>query len=203
MTQKSPPEDIYSKIHFELRIPKARIAVLIGKEGQTKKDIETHTESTLQIDSQEGDILISGKDPIKTIVAKDICRAVGRGFNPDVALLLLKPDFAFELIDLTDDGASKNNLIRIKGRIIGSEGKSREIIEKMLGVFVSVFGKTVGLIGEIERVNAARQAIEMLITGSPHSSVYRWLEKKHTTLTKKELMGEAIEIKDKFKKYFE
>ncbi len=168
---------------YELKIPKERIAVLIGKKGETKKEIEQSTNIKINIDSNEGDINIEGTDAINLYTVKEVIEAIGRGFNPDIAKLLLKPDYCFEIVDLKEYvGKSKNSLIRVKGRVIGKEGKSRRRIEELSGAYVCVYGKTIGIIGLPEEVSMARQAIEKLLKGSPHSSVYKFLEKKKKSL---------------------
>jgi ribosomal RNA assembly protein len=43
---------------------------------------------------------------------------------------------------------------------------------------ISVFGKTVALIGLPEQLKVARNAIDMLIQGLPHDVVYGYLERK-------------------------
>ncbi len=73
---------------------------------------------------------------------------------------------------------SANHLQRLKGRVIGSEGKSRRLIEEYTESNISVYGKTIGIIAPIESITIAKQAIHSLLSGSPHSAVYRWLEKK-------------------------
>ncbi|RLG35306.1 RNA-processing protein, partial [Methanosarcinales archaeon] len=73
-------------------------------------------------------------------------------------------------------------LKRIKGRIIGQKGKTRRVIETLTGVKISVYGKTVSLIGYPEQIKVAREAIEMLIKGTPHSTVYTFLERKRRAL---------------------
>lgn len=167
----------------ELKIPEERIAVIIGTEGATKKLIEEQTGCKLEI-SPDGDVIISCSDGFKMFAAQEIVKAIARGFNPDVALLLLKPDYAFELIELKDvAGKSRNTLLRMKGRIIGEKGKSRREIENLTDTHISVYGKTVGIIGEISGASLARQAIGMLIDGAMHKTVYRYLERK-----KKEIM---------------
>ena len=171
-------EDSLEEFNYELRIPEERVAVLIGKEGSTKKMIEEQTECSLDI-SKEGDVVISGDDGLKLYTAKDIIKAIGRGFNPKVALLLLKTDYAFELIDMKDiAGKSKNTLQRLKGRVIGKGGKSREEIERLTDTNITVYGKTIGIIGEQVQVSLSRQAVAMLLQGSMHKTVFQFLEKK-------------------------
>lgn len=176
-------------LSYELRVPKERIAVIIGTEGETKKILERDLKVKLLIDSKEGDVTLMGDDAIQLYTGKEIVRAIARGFNPQIALLLLKPDYAFELIDLTDYAKQANHLQRLKGRVIGTAGKSRRIIEQATESYVSVYGKTIGLISPVENIMIAKQAIEALLSGSPHSSVYRWLEKKRRDLKRASILG--------------
>ncbi len=203
MNTQSPPQEEPVAIRTEIRIPKSRIAVLIGSEGQTKKDVESATKCTLEIDSKEGDVGIEGEDGLNCFMAKDIVRAIGRGFNPEFALLLTKPEYSLEVIDLSEGFKSKNALLRIKGRVIGSKGKTRTVLEKTMQVRISVFGKTISIIGEVERVMACKQAIEMILDGSPHSSVYRWLEKKEKAFAQQDMLGSTVPLKDEYQKYVE
>ncbi|MFA5141484.1 MAG: KH domain-containing protein [Candidatus Woesearchaeota archaeon] len=186
---------------YETKAPKIRIAVLIGKSGETKKKIEETTHTKLIIDSKEGDVTIEGSDPLGLLSAREIVKAVGRGFNPEVALLLLKPDYILNMINLNDFTKNANTLNRIKGRVIGKDGKTRNIIEDHTETYISVYGKTIAIIGEPENVTTARKAVEALLTGSPHASVYKWLEKKRAQLheskiTNNEEFRENLKIKE-------
>ncbi len=172
----------------EIRIPKERVAVLIGKKGEIKKQIEDATKTKIKIDSQEGDVFISSKDALNVYNTRELITSIGRGFNPEIALLLLKVDYAFELINLNDYVKSKNDLKRIKGRVIGSEGKCRMLIEKLADCYICVYGKTIGIIGEVANISIARRAIENLLRGSPHGNVYKWLEKQRGEIKKRELI---------------
>jgi ribosomal RNA assembly protein len=120
---------------------------------------------------------------------REIVKAIGRGFNPDIAKLLLKQDFVLEIIEITDyTNKSKNSMLRLKGRVIGKEGKSRRLIEELTESSISVYGKTISIIGPSESVNLARQAVISLLRGSTHANVYKWLEKKRRELKRKEMM---------------
>ena len=163
---------------YELKIPEERVAVLIGTDGEIKKEIEEATNSQIDV-SKEGDVTITGSDGLSLFTAKEIVHAVARGFNPKIALLLIKPDYALEIIDMKDvAGKSKNTLLRLKGRVIGKGGKSREEIERLTDTYISVYGKTIGIIGETGQVSLAHQAIGMLLGGSMHKTVFNFLEKK-------------------------
>jgi len=197
-------EDILEGVEFsyELKVPKDRIAVLIGKSGDVKKRIEEETNSHISIDSKEGEVRITGDDSLGLFSAREIIKAIGRGFSPETALLTLKSDYSLELLAISDYvGKSQKTARRLKARIIGTEGKTRKQIEYATETNISVYGKTVGIIGEAEHVMIARRAVESLLAGATHSSVYRWLEKKNKELERNKLLGvRKIELKEGFEK---
>ncbi len=163
---------------YELRIPKERIAVLVGTDGTAKKEIEQKTQIKLNIDSKEGLVIITGTDGLHVYAAKEVVLAIARGFNPQIALQLLKIDYILEIINAGQGCNTKNELMRLLGRIIGKDGKSRELIEELTETDIVIFGKTVSIIGEAERALDAKRAVEMLLQGANHASVYSMLEKK-------------------------
>ena len=174
---------------YELKVPKNRVAVVIGREGGIKNEIEEATSTKLNIDSKEGDVFVSGEDALGLYTAREIIRAIGRGFNPEIAKLLLKPDYIFEVVDLREFvGKSRDAMLRLKGRVIGKEGKSRRLIEELTECNISVFGKTISIIGLPESAASARYAVESLLRGSTHANVYKWLEKKRREMKRKAYM---------------
>ena len=173
----------------ELKVPKERVAVLIGVNGKIKKQIEEKTKTKLEIDSEAGDVFITGDDGLNIFNAKEVVQAIGRGFNPKIAMLILKGDYVFEIINIKDYGKTKKSRLRLKGRVIGEDGRARKIIEELTEAHISVYGKTVSIIGEPENCANAKHAIVSLLRGAPHSSVYRTLEKKRK-LKKQEQMFE-------------
>ncbi len=173
---------------YELKVPRNRVAVIIGKNGSVKKDIEEATKTKLSIDSKEGDVFVSGEDALGLYTAREIIKAIGRGFNPDIAKLLLKPDYIFEVVDLSEFVKSKEAMLRLKGRVIGKDGKSRMLIEELTECNISVFGKTISVIGLPESSANARQAIESLLRGSTHANVYKWLEKRRRDLKRRAMI---------------
>ena len=90
-----------------------------------------------------------------------------------------------DVLDLSKMVGTKSDMARIKGRIIGKDGRSSEVMERLSGAKVSVYGKTVAILGHPEQIRIARTAIEMLLDGAPHGNVYSFLEKKHQELARK------------------
>ena len=171
---------------YSIKIPKERIAVLIGTDGETKKDLQEATGITIDVDSKEGEVTLFGSDAIKLYASREVVKAIARGFNPDIAKLLLRQDYVYEQLLIKDFAKNPNHLPRLKGRVIGTEGKSRKTIEELSETNVSVYGKTIGIIGLPENCDTARRAIESLLLGSPHSNVYKWLEKRRRELKRAE-----------------
>ncbi|MBU7013301.1 MAG: RNA-processing protein [Theionarchaea archaeon] len=164
-----------------VRVPQARIGVVIGKDGETKRRIEERLQVKLDINTETGEVHIQGEqeteDPLAVWKGRDIIKAVARGFSPRKALRLLDDNTALEVIDLEDYfGKSENSLRRVRGRIIGKNGMTRKIIENMTGTYVSVYGRTVSILGEFENVADAKRAVDMLMQGCMHATVYKFLE---------------------------
>jgi len=161
----------------QLRVSDDRIGVIIGKEGEIKQRIERETGCKIKV-SKDGTVSVMGNDAIGFIKARNVINAIAMGFSPETAFKLLKDDFkVLEVINLSDY-VNENAIKRIKGRIIGKDGKMRANIEDTLDVNLSIYGKTVSIIGDMENVNAAREAILMLVEGAQHSRVLRFMEKK-------------------------
>jgi len=176
-----------------VRIPKDRIGALIGPEGRIKERIEKQLSIEMTIDSETGDVTLTltpkVEDPSVLFRAKEVVTAVGRGFSPERAFRLIQDEDALlEVIDLREIfGRSLSDLERLKGRIIGQEGKTRRIIEELTDADVSVYGHTVSIIADADEMDIAREAIKMLLQGRQHSSVYRFLHRKRRELKKKKL----------------
>ncbi|MEM2169405.1 MAG: KH domain-containing protein [Candidatus Bathyarchaeia archaeon] len=175
------------------KIPKERIGVLIGTGGKVKEYIQEKLPITLDINSETGDVTITLRegveDPSLLFKAKDLVLAIGRGFSPERAFRLLdSEDAALDIIDLREFlGKSESELRRVKGRIIGKDGKTRRIIEELSGAMISIYGHTVAIIGDFEQINIAREAILKIINGSEHSTVYKFLQKKRQELKMRRL----------------
>jgi ribosomal RNA assembly protein len=180
-----------SKVY--IRIPGDRIGALVGPDGSVKSVIEKKLSVDLQVDSETGTVQVTlpstVEDPTVLFRAKEVVTAIGRGFAPDHAFRLLDDDeIVFQVIDLREIvGRSPSDLKRLKGRVIGKEGKTRKIIEELSEANISVYGHTISIIGYPEQSAIAREAVSMLIRGSLHGTVYRFLHKKRRELKKQRL----------------
>ncbi len=170
-------------LRFYERVPLERIGVLIGDNGRVKLEVMRKTRTKILVDSSNGTVVIepesSDVPPYLVMKAKEFVRAVAYGFNPEKAMRIIDEDAVLAVIDLKHYvGDSPNHLQRVKGRIIGERGKARRSIEEMTGTDISVYGTYVAIIGDYESVQVAKEAIEMLIQGRQHSTVYRFIERE-------------------------
>lgn len=168
-----------------VKIPERRIKSIIGEEGKTKKLLERKCRVKLSVDN-EGEVQIEG-DAADEFFAKDVIKAVGRGFDPNDAIKILDEDYQFQLIDLKDILRSDKMITRIKGRIIGEKGKMKTEIEQATESKIAVYGFTVGVISQHDTIEYAVEAIKKLINGSEHARVYGYLAKVKKDILRKKL----------------
>jgi ribosomal RNA assembly protein len=164
-----------------IRIPKDRVGAIIGRNGNTKEEIEKKFKIDIVIDSEYGDVTLSSQsndyDILDLNKAMEIVNAISKGFSPERAFELFSDENVFEIIDLRSfTGKSENKMIRIKSRIIGEHGKSRRTIEELTGTYISVYGHNVSIIGASEHINLAAKAINMICLGKSHKIVYNFLQ---------------------------
>jgi len=174
------------------KIPLERIGVLLGNKGAVKKEIEEKTRTIISVDADNGAIMIEPAFPnttaLELIKAHNVIRAIGYGFSPERAFRLLEDDQILELIDVRQYiGNKPNHLKRVLGRIIGEEGKARRTLEELTGTYISVYEPYVAIIGDYETANIAKRAIEMLIEGRMHSTVYKYVEREMFTLRRRRM----------------
>jgi ribosomal RNA assembly protein len=149
-------------------VPRDRIKILRDQavNGRIKKELN------VKMSFEDNSISIEGEG-IELFQAKMLVKAIGRGFSPEHAFRLFGEDDSFESIDL--DQFNENRIKIVKSRLIGTNGKTWRMIETFSGCNISIYGKTVSMIGTYEQLNIAREAINMIIRGSTHSKVYGFL----------------------------
>jgi len=168
-------------IQQTVRVPAERIGVIVGRKGRVKKRVEELTRSKITV-SEDGMVTISvppdPQGPVLVWKARDMIRAMARGFSPKNALSLIDDDMRLVAISLREFvGTSPSQIRRVAGRIIGENGRTRRVIEQTTETKLSVYGRTVSIIGADPGLEYATRAVNMLINGAPHSTVYHYLER--------------------------
>ena len=176
-----------------LKIPMERVAILIGHDGETKYEIEKRSGLKINIDSKLGEIVIDdhkSENPLIVIKTENIVKAIGRGFSPQNAYRLFDDDADFFIFDLHDYvGKKPAHIRRLKSRIIGREGKTKRVLEELTDSKISIYGHTISVISDIFKINILKKSIDMLLTGSKHATVYRFVESQIKELRMQQKYG--------------
>lgn len=157
------------------KIPEERLKILRNDRKLLQK-LEKFANCKIKINEE---VEIETDNPIDILRIKQVIQAFGRGFDFETALGLLDEEYLFDTISVKDySGKSRERQLTLKGRVIGTGGKTKTLIEKYTETKIAIYGKTISIIGRWDRVGLAKKAIDMLLSGSLHSTVYRFLEKQ-------------------------
>ncbi len=164
-----------------IKVPTKRIGALIGPSGITKSKIMRLTKTKIEVDSHEGDVIITGEGE-EFFKARDVIKAIARGFSPERAFTLLKDDYLLYVINIPDIVGNNNSKQKAKkGRVIGRDGAARIEIEKRTNSLISVYGKTISIISSPSNLESAINAVTMLLDGAKHETVENFLNYKEKT----------------------
>lgn len=157
-------------------IPEERIKIL-KRDRKWKELLKKFSDAIVELNEE---VTIECEDPFQLLRLKEVFKAFGRGFDFNVALNLLDEEYYLEIIEVKEfSGKSRKRQIVLKGRVIGTKGKMKKMIEKYCDVKIAIYGKTISILGKWKNVRKAKKAIEMLLSGAMHSRVYRFLERKY------------------------
>lgn len=165
------------------KLPLERIGVLLGENGKVKRELEARTRTVITVDSETGGVIIEPAFPdtsaAELMKARDVVRAIAYGFSPERAFRLLEDDQVLLVVDARQYvGDKPNHIKRVLGRVIGEEGRARRVLEEMTGTYISVYEPYVAIIGDYETAEVAKNAVEMLIEGRTHATVYRYVDRE-------------------------
>ena len=109
-------------------------------------------------------------------IAELVIDALNFGFEYNAAIMIKEENFTFERLHIKDY-TKRNDLERVRGRIIGKQGKTLKTLEQLTKCFIGLKDNEVGIIGPAENIENAQNAITSIIRGSKQSNVYSFLEK--------------------------
>lgn len=142
---------------------------------KSKNNLEKELNVIIEIKGKE--VSISGK-PEDEYIAEKVIEALDFGFPFSDALKIKKEDIMFEILNVKACATNKN-FERIRGRIIGKEGKALRTISSLGDCSIELSGNRLGIIGYAENMRPVEEACKLLIKGSKHANVYAYLEKHH------------------------
>lgn len=134
-----------------------------------------------ELELEENNVTITG-EAYDEYLGKNVIAAFGRGFDLHQAYLLLTDEYYFTPISLKELFGTKDQISRVKARIIGTDGKTKEYIESVSGAKLCIYDNTVSMIGTIEQNKIANVAIQILLEGGTHKKAYRIMEKARREL---------------------
>jgi ribosomal RNA assembly protein len=140
---------------------------------KNKGNLEEELNVNISINGNE--ITISG-EPEDEYIAERVIEALDFGFPFSAALEIKKEDILFEILNIKEC-TSQKNFERVRGRVIGKEGKALKTISSLSDCHIELSGNKVGIIGDAENIRTVEEACKLLIKGSKHANVYAYLEK--------------------------
>ncbi len=138
-----------------------------------KKELEELLDVKLSHRGREITIDGSGE---REYIAEKVLEAINFGFPIPIAKTLITEEVLFEQVPIKEHTRS-SVLERVRGRIIGTDGKTLKSLSELTGCALELHENVVGIIGDSEQMKIAREAIIGLIRGSKHGNVYAFLEK--------------------------
>jgi ribosomal RNA assembly protein len=139
---------------------------------KNKKQLEEKL--NVKVNCKGKEITIEGS-PEKEYIAEKVIDAINFGFSVQAALTIME-DHTFEILNIKDF-TTKKDLEKVRGRIIGKQGKSFGTLNQLTKCEFKIKDNKVGIIGDYENIENAIEAIKSISMGTKHSHVYAMLEK--------------------------
>ncbi|AGT35068.1 hypothetical protein N186_03520 [Thermofilum adornatum] len=158
----------------------SKIGLLIGKDGTNKARLEEAFNVKIEVKPEEGIVYVEpreGATLYNVYVAEKALKALSIGFSIDDVLLLKDDVYDLEIIDLGEVAKNREDLLRIKARVIGTGGRFKKALEDMTGAKIAVGEKQIGIIGDFEQNKLIKDALTRLIAGQSHQAVMKFLER--------------------------
>lgn len=140
---------------------------------RNKKKLEEILE--VKITNRGTEVYLEGS-PEKEYTAEKVIKALDFGFPYSVATEIKTDDLAFEILNIKNY-TNKKDLARIRGRVIGTGGKTLKTISTLSNCYLELKDNNIGIIGEYEFIKYAEEALISLIKGTKTGNVYAYLEK--------------------------
>ena len=151
------------------------IKLIIDKPARiTKNKKKLEKELNVKISNRGKEIYIEGS-PEKEYIAEKVILALDFGFPFSDALKITK-DQDFEILNIKNY-THRKKLEKVRGRIIGTKGKSLQTLCQLTGCCFEIKDNNVGIIGPPECMKNAQEAIISLAQGTKHGNVYKAIEK--------------------------
>lgn len=134
------------------------------------------TKSNIVVNENEN-IQVQNEDSVVESDVSEAIRSLSMGFEYREAIQLVEnPEARLREINMKDYTRNEKDFRRQKGRVIGKNGKARRVISDLANVSIKIVRDVVGIIGKVNDVLKAREAVIKILNGTPHSYIYKNLE---------------------------
>ncbi|WP_069807105.1 KH domain-containing protein [Vulcanisaeta thermophila] len=178
----------YIKGGLRVVVDRGRIRSIVDVKDRIESDFRVR----LTINQEGGEVVLTPMENTtfeELMKAKNVIEAISYGFTYEEAQKLENDDYVLDVIDLRDYiDKDPGHMSRVKARIIGENGRAKRTIEEITETSIIIGDRVVAILGPYENVKAAKEALEMLIKGRQHSTVYRWLSNWRREVKYRELM---------------
>jgi len=146
-----------------------KIARIIKGKQKLEKELN------IKISIRGKEVEIDG-EPENEYIAEKVIDALEFGFPFSTAILIKEEDAMFEILNIKDYTRRKDMEV-IRARIIGKKGRTLATFSELTKCFFELKDNRIGIIGDVEHIKNAQDAMIYLIQGSKQSNVYGFLEK--------------------------
>ena len=151
------------------KILSEKIARIISKRKKLEESLN------VKITNRGKEVFIEGNSEDE-YAAEKIIEALNFNFPFEVVMLIKYENFSFEILNIKDY-TKRKDLERVRARIIGKGGKALKTLNGLTKCYFELKDNNVGIIGNVEHIKHAEEAIIAIIKGAKHSNVYSFLEK--------------------------
>jgi KH domain-containing protein len=159
-----------------------------------KNKARLEKELKVKFSNRGQNIFVNGKAEAE-FIALEVLEAIKNGFSADRALKLKQEGMMFQRVDIKDI-TKRNDLERVRGRIIGKSGGTLKTLNNLTHCDLSLHDNEIGIIGDAEEIEDAIQAVTSIVQGSKQSNIYARLEKRR----KSKRLTESLPIKNELRK---
>ncbi len=132
----------------------------------------------VNLEFEGNNTIISSESALELMSVKNVITAFNRGFDSDIAALLLDDDYDLIVVSLRDYTGSEKRAVQLKGRVIGTRGMIKKRLMRETECYINIYGKTISIIGQIENLSIAKSAVEMILNGAKHDNVFLMINRK-------------------------
>ncbi len=151
-----------------------RIIVIDKLPRVTKNRKRLEQELNVKITNKKNEISLEG-DPNNEYLAEKVIEALDYGIPYSEALKIKKEDKSFEIINIKEY-TNQKNLVRVRGRIIGQNGKVLKTLSTLTDSSIELKENFIAIVTDTENMERLTRAIIAILKGAKHGAVYKELE---------------------------